>query len=266
MNCPGAMSVPSVPQKGESAPFRFSEPGDEWIQERRDFPDRMKAFENENVRTRYPLPVTAVILAGGEGKRLGMRKPFLDVDGKRMIDVMISRVSPFCREILISCSPREAAVFEKAGAVEDGFQLIDGIVIDSARGKGPLEGLFQGMKSATSDWIFLTGCDMPGLMESVVRRIWDCRKDGSRVMVPLLDGYREALHSFYATQILPDVEDFLNRGIRKVTSLFEKIPPTEVPEDCFRDIPGYRQSFMNINTHEQLLAWRDERRRFSSRR
>jgi len=240
--------------------------GERGIQERKDFQDRMKAFENEDVRTRDPLPVTAVILAGGEGKRLGRRKPFLDVDGKRMIDIMISRVFPFCREILISCSPRETAVFEKTGVVKDGLQRIDGIVIDSSRRKGPLEGLFQGMKVATCDWIFLAGCDMPGLMESVVRRIWNCRKDGSRVIVPLLDGYREPLHSFYATRILPDVEDFLNRGIRKVTSLFEKIPPTEVHEDCFRDIPGYRQSFTNINTQEQLLAWRDERRRFSSRR
>ncbi len=210
-----------------------------------------------------PLPVTAVILGGGEGKRLGMRKLFLDVGGKRMIDVMISRVSPFCREILISCSPSDAAVLENAGIAKDGLtSLIDGIVVDSAQGKGPLEGLFQGMKAATSDWIFLAGCDMPGLMESVVRRIWDCREEDSRVVVPLLDGYREPLHAFYATEILPDVEDFLNRGTRKVTSLFEKIPLTEVSEDRFFDIPGYRRSFLNINTREQLLAWLDEERRF----
>jgi molybdopterin-guanine dinucleotide biosynthesis protein A len=118
------------------------------------------------------------------------------------------------------------------------------------------------MKAATNDWIFLAGCDMPGLMESVVRRIWDCSKDDSRAVVPLLDGFREPLHAFYATEILADVEEFLNRGIRKVTSIFEKILPTDVSEDCFRDIPGYRQSFMNINTREQLLAWRDERLRF----
>lgn len=222
----------------------------------------MKSFKNEKDRAPYPLPVTAVILAGGEGKRLGMRKMFLDVGGKRMIDVMVSRVSPFCREVLISCSPRDAEVFEKAGTGKDCLSLIDGIVIDSAGGKGPLEGLFQGMKAATSDWIFLAGCDMPGLMESVVRRIWDCSKDDSRAVVPLLDGFREPLHAFYATEILADVEEFLNRGIRKVTSIFEKILPTDVSEDCFRDIPGYRQSFMNINTRKQLLAWRDERLRF----
>lgn len=202
------------------------------------------------------LPVTTVILAGGEGKRLGLRKLFLNVEGKSMIEEMVNRVVPFSLEIFLSCSDEDAVIFKTSGVAERCDGLIDKIVVDSTPGKGPLEGLLQGLKKASNRWVLLVGCDMPSLMESVVRRIWSFRKNDTRVLVPLLNGFREPLHAFYAVDCLPVIEHALKHDARKVTSFFDSIPVTEVKEECFQDIPGYSKSFMNINTPSQLDAWR----------
>lgn len=202
------------------------------------------------------LPVTTVILAGGEGKRLGLRKLFLNVDGKSMIGEMVNRVVPFSKEIFLSCSAKDAAIFKTSRVAERYHERIDKIVVDSTPGKGPLEGLFQGLKNASGRWVFLVGCDMPSLMESVVRRIWSFKRDDTRVLVPLLKGFREPLHAFYALECLPAIEHALKNDVRKVTAFFDSTLVTEVKEECLQDIPGYRKSFMNINTRSQLDAWR----------
>ncbi|MFP4481347.1 MAG: molybdenum cofactor guanylyltransferase, partial [Thermovirgaceae bacterium] len=188
-------------------------------------------------------------------------KLFLNVDGRKMIDVMVSRVHPFCSEILLSCSTSDSEILYKTGISSGSPGKVDGIVTDSTPGKGPIEGLLQGMKAASNEWVFLVGCDMPCLMESVARRIWNCRKKDSSAVVPLLNGYREPLHAFYATRCIPAVERCLSQGARKATSFFGSITVTEISEDCFVDIPGYERSFMNINTYDQLLGWREELRR-----
>lgn len=215
----------------------------------------MTLNSNNKSCKRESLPVTTVILAGGEGKRLGLRKLFLNVNGKSMIEEMVNRVVPFSREIFLSCSDKDAAVFKTSGVAERCQELIDKIVVDSTPGKGPLEGLFQGLKNASSRWVFLVGCDMPSLMESVVRRIWSFRRDDTRVLVPLLNGFREPLHAFYAMECLPAIEHALKHDVGKVTSFFDSIAITEVKEECLQDIPGYSKSFMNINTRSQLDAW-----------
>jgi molybdopterin-guanine dinucleotide biosynthesis protein A len=70
-----------------------------------------------------------------------------------------------------------------------------------------------------------------------------------------LKGFREPLHAFYAVECLPVIEHALKYDVRKVTSFFDSIRVTEVKEESLQDIPGYRKSFMNINTRSQLDAW-----------
>ena len=45
--------------------------------------------------------ISGIILAGGKSRRMGFFKPFLVIDGRRMIDVIIDRLRPFFGEIII---------------------------------------------------------------------------------------------------------------------------------------------------------------------
>lgn len=208
-----------------------------------------------------PLPVTVVILGGGEGKRLGMRKLFLEVDGRSLLDETLARVSTLGAEILLSCSAEDLAVLKMTGIPARRPELISRIITDSRPGTGPLEGLLQGLETASCRWIFLVGCDMPFLMENVARRIWSFSEPDADVIIPVLDGYIEPLHAFYSRKCLPAARCASIRGCRKMTSFFEDVVVKRVNENCFRSIPGYRNSFRNVNTYAQLLRWRQSRHR-----
>jgi len=201
------------------------------------------------------LPVTVVILAGGAGKRIGKKKLYLSVGGKSLIDETLVRVSSVFPEVLLSCSPEDFEIIKRREIPSRYFELIHEILPDSRSCAGPLEGLLQGLKRASHDWIFLVGSDMPSLMENVIRHIWASREPASDVVVPLLDGYMEPLHAFYSRTCLGPVEHAVESGQRKVTSVFKDLHVTLVEEDLLHPIPGYRESFRNINTCDQLLAW-----------
>ena len=103
--------------------------------------------------------ITGLILAGGQGRRMGgVDKGLQPFRGKPLVEHVIERFSPQVQGLLISAAP-SARAYETYGRV----------VLDEL-GEGPLAGLHAGL-SACSGLLASAPCDAPLLPVDLFRRL-----------------------------------------------------------------------------------------------
>ncbi len=118
---------------------------------------------------------SAVILAGGNGRRLGAEKSLLEFEGKPLICWTVERLSMTADEIVVVARD-EAHAHRLQGIISDFAPAGPKVIFtwDSVAGFGPVAGLSAGMKEAQRQF---------GL------------RHGMRPAVFKPSGYREALRA-----------------------------------------------------------------------
>jgi molybdenum cofactor guanylyltransferase len=108
-------------------------------------------------------PVTGLILAGGQGSRMGGRdKGLVDYRGRPLIDHVIERIAPQVDELLISANRSQDEYASRGYAV----------LADKLPGfQGPLAGVLEGLRAARHDWVLTVPCDMPDLPADLLARL-----------------------------------------------------------------------------------------------
>lgn len=98
----------------------------------------------------------AIILAGGQGSRLGgVRKADLEVGGRRLLDRVLDAVAGSEQRIVVG--------------YED-LEIPDGVIItrEDPPGSGPAAGVAAGMAEVGDvDWVFTLACDLPAVAGAV---------------------------------------------------------------------------------------------------
>ncbi len=206
---------------------------------------------------RPPLPATALVLAGGRGCRMGENKLYTKVDGAFLLSRLLAKLAVCFSATLLCVGAGEA---EQAAALLSPIPERFGASFaeDRAPGRGPLEGLRQGLAAMRTEWGFLLGVDMPALREDVVRAMWSSIPPGTEVAAPRIDGRLTALHAFYGKTCLPLVDAAQEnapktaRGGARIMSFYETARLHIVEEEIFSGLPDYRKSFENYNTKKEL--------------
>lgn len=197
------------------------------------------------------LPVSAVVLAGGMGKRMGGNKLFLAFNGSLILERVLWRLSGWFKEIIIVVGPDDKDPLENIlDPVKNHLNLK--VVVDKNPGRGPLEGLATSLENISTEWAFVVGCDMPGINEAVLRTMWQAKQEESAIICARINGYVEPLHAFYRSVCLQAIRKKLASGNRKLTSFYEDTNVMKIHEDALSLLPGYRNSFKSVNTPEEL--------------
>lgn len=210
------------------------------------------------MKQKKKIDATLLILGGGRGERMGGNKFFLSVDGEPVVR----------RLLLMACGLFEGVVFcvgfgEREGAERVLRDLGAGearVAEDCAAGRGPLEGLRQGLGAMGTAWGFLLGVDMLHAREAVIRQMWACASDDADVVAYTRRGRPMALHAFYRKACLPRVDAALAgekksaRGGPKIISFYDHVRVREITDADLAHLPGYARSFGNYNTREELDA------------
>lgn len=116
--------------------------------------------------------VSAVILAGGESRRMGRDKAFIDFDGAPLIARVIERVQPLCAEIIIVANDTDAYARALSSSASLTVNSVEGgarFVGDVYPGKGSLGGIFSGLQAAREQSVLAVACDMPFLNPALLR-------------------------------------------------------------------------------------------------
>jgi len=182
--------------------------------------------------------VTAVILAGGQGSRMGgIDKGLVEFNGQPLIKPVIEAIAPHVDQLIINAN-RNLEQYEMLG-----YPVVSDADNDYL---GPLAGFLAAMKAVNSKELFFVPCDGPLLKQELLERLLKARRENQAEIAAAHDGNR--LQPVYVTllsSLAESLEAYLNAGERKIDRWYKQHVFTEV--DC-SDI---QDCFININTLEE---------------
>jgi molybdopterin-guanine dinucleotide biosynthesis protein A len=186
--------------------------------------------------------ITGVILAGGQGRRMGgVDKGLKLLRGKPMVAWVIERFAPQVDEVLINANQN----LERYSAL--GHRVIPDEIGGFA---GPLAGLHRGLTEAAHELVATVPCDSPFLPRDLVARLEAAlERGGADVAVAKTGKQPHPVFCLCRRRVLPGLTDFLAAGGRKIDAWYAKLAVAEVPFD------DQEAAFSNINTEEELRAF-----------
>lgn len=183
--------------------------------------------------------ITGVILAGGQGRRMGgIDKGLQDLNGRPLVQWVLDRLAPQVGTVLINANQNLARY------AEFGCAVVPDRIPDFA---GPLAGLHAALSHATSPLLLTAPCDSPFLPVDLVRRLRDALEaQDAELAVPTTGNRAHRAFCLTRRELLPKLDAFLNSGDRKVGLWHASLKVAEVAFDDEAD------AFGNINTMKEL--------------
>lgn len=189
------------------------------------------------------LPVSVVVLAGGQSRRLGRDKSLLELAGQPLVERAVTRLAPLSDDLVV--------VADDPGRYES-LDMPVRFVADQVRGMGSLMGIYSGLSAAHHGHALVVACDMPFLNVALLEYMIPLA-DGHDVVVPRLDSMLEPLHTIYGKACLPHMAELLDRRERRIVAFFEKVQVRYVEEEEIDRFDPEHLSFLNVNRPEDWL-------------
>ncbi len=184
--------------------------------------------------------ITAVVLAGGQGRRMGGQdKGLVSLGGRPMVAHVIAALEPQVGALLINAN-RNAERYAGFGWP---------VLADSVTGfEGPLAGMASAMAQATTPFILTAPCDCPFIGADLAARLAAACDDQATIAVAH-DGQRlQPVFAMMPVALRADLEAFLAAGERKIDRWY----------GCHRmltvDFSDETRMFENLNTPAELAA------------
>jgi len=193
---------------------------------------------------------SGVILAGGRSSRMGFPKQFLEVNGKKMIDIAVDVFRPLFDEIVIIVDDKSR------------FRGFTDVIIteDLVKGCGPLGGIYTGLETISCQSAFFIACDMPFLHNGLIRRQLERFSELScEALVPKTGELIEPLHAIYTKTLANKMGDYIKRG--NALSIRRFLQEAHCSYFDLEDDTTHSRMFRNINTPHDL----EEVRRYESK-
>lgn len=183
--------------------------------------------------------IGAVILAGGQSRRMGTNKALLELGGETFMSRIIKQLGGF-REVLLSVDN------------PDGFRTLGlPLVKDIYPNSGPIGGIYSALTACQSDYLLVISCDLPffdaqvaDYMCSYIADEYDAYPAVTR------DGRIHPLCCIYAKTALPALRMRLQRGELRLMDAFLGLNCREIH---FKHSAYSDDVLYNINDHTQYM-------------
>ena len=144
---------------------------------------------------------TLLVLAGGQSRRMGRPKPWIEVGNSNLIRYVVQRLAPAFSELMVS--------FAEPEQME---QLVPyRVVFDRKPNAGPLAGLEAGLLAAHNQVLFAVACDMPYVERSTAELAVAAARSCDAA-IPRHDGLFEPVCGAYRKTALPAIVHALDAG------------------------------------------------------
>jgi len=185
--------------------------------------------------------LTSIILAGGEGTRLGnIEKAFVTFDGKYLIDRKIATLKKKSTQLIIVTNrPELYTNYEEK------------IAIDKEKQQGPLMGIYSGLLASSSLHNFVTAVDMPFFHEKLFSYLQNNCAEYDAV-IPVVQGNYEPLFAIYSRNCLPAIENAMKEKRGRIISFLQKVKAKYINEKTIKELDPDMRSFINLNTETDI--------------
>lgn len=185
--------------------------------------------------------ITGLILAGGQGARIGgADKGLVELHGLPLVEHVLGRLAPQVSSVMISATRN----------LDRYRQLVPRVVSDAVpsgeRHAGPLAGIHSGLTHAPTAWVAVVPCDVPQLPRTLVARLADAVNDrGVAATFVRVDGRQQSVFCLLATSLAAHLHRHIELGGRAVHGWLGEIGATAVDFDD-------SLAFRNVNTVDEL--------------
>jgi molybdopterin-guanine dinucleotide biosynthesis protein A len=199
--------------------------------------------------------VVGVVLAGGEGRRMGpgVLKPLRLLDGRPMVAHVVERLRPQVMDLVIVAND-PAPEFRALGVplIPDPLDIQERAQLEGRR-LGPLAGILAGMEWALrhhphSGWILTAPADVPFLpLDLTVRLCGLMHVPEPDVLMVRHGKRREHTLAIWSVKLAADLRRaILEEGLRRVETFAQRY--------AFEELvwPGNAAPFLNVNTPAEL--------------
>jgi molybdopterin-guanine dinucleotide biosynthesis protein A len=185
------------------------------------------------------LDATLLVLAGGQGRRMGRPKALLPVAGTTLVGWQVERLGSGFAEVLVSAN-EEALVPAGMRMVAD----------RSAGSLGPLAGIEAGLEYAAHEALVVVACDMPRVTVALAGRLLGL-SEGHDAAVPLIGRRPEPACACYRRSALGTIRKALDDGSLKAAAVLSSLDVAwlEDPDPAL---------FWNLNTPEDYQVFLSE--------
>jgi molybdopterin-guanine dinucleotide biosynthesis protein A len=184
--------------------------------------------------------ISGIILSGGRSSRMGKNKAFIEIDGVPIIQRIYKLFKTLFSEIVIVTNEME--LFQN-------FEVK--IHRDLIPDQGVLGGLYTGIFCSSFPHAFCVACDMPFLKGPVIRYLIEKIEDYDVVVPRTKDGL-QPLHAIYSRNCLDPIRKIIEQKQFKIIDFYPMVKVNIVEENEFRSLDPARESFLNVNTPEEL--------------
>ncbi len=182
--------------------------------------------------------IVGVVLAGGEGRRLGQPKGQLQVEGQSLAERAVSVVWPFCASVLVSI---------RAGArtPAQGFPVVEDA---PGPGRGPLAGIDAAFRATGTADLLVLACDYPRVDAWLVRRLLALATDPSADLVMVTDsgGRDHPLVGLWRRSAAPAVAEAMERQDYAIRALLPDLRLKRLGQAEFTGA-DLDQALLNVN-------------------
>ena len=173
------------------------------------------------------------ILAGGRSSRMGCNKALLTIEHRRFLDKIAEEMSAF-DQVLVSAAHKE-------DYPECGFPVVE----DVHRDIGPIEGIYQVIKHASNDYVFVCAVDMPNISRALVSYLAEFICSDYDCYVLTDEDRIHPLCAIYSKKALPALEKLIQEKNYRLRDIFRLVPTKYIrlESSCFS-----KKTIKNVNT------------------
>ncbi len=179
----------------------------------------------------------ALILAGGENKRMPLIKGFIEINHERIINSNIRLLKKIFNRIIISTNNPRLYFYTGLPMIGDILPI-----------RGPMTGIFSVLSAPDISILFVIACDMPFINAILIKFIINLWEDKYDALIPIFDGLPQPLFGIYSKGIVNKMEEEINSGNKSLIDFLKKINTFYIKEREVRNIDPEGRSFVNLNT------------------
>lgn len=183
---------------------------------------------------------TAIVMAGGDSRRMGTDKASLLLDGQTLLQSVIATMQQLFPQVIVSVRQPRAGI--------DLPQVCD----DESNG-GPLAGLTACLAQINTPWAFMVACDMPFVVPEVVELLAGYRLQHQAV-VPVVHGHPQPLAAFYAASCLAPLRASLAAQQKSLRGVLQQLDVRYVDQAEMLAADPHLRSFFDLDTPQDVAA------------
>lgn len=196
-----------------------------------------------------PSKVGGMVLCGGQSRRMGQDKSWLQIDGEYLLTRVVRILHSVVQPVVVaarkdqSLPPMQQEVLLAHDAIQDG---------------GPLVGLSAGFEQLAGkcEAVFVVTCDQPLLIPGFVLRMIELMENHEAVVIQH-DGYLHSLCAVYRLEVAKILNHCIEQGVRSGQEFVAQCDARIVSAGEVGDADSALDSLRNINhqeDYEKLMA------------